>query len=71
MSDNATIQSTPEPSKLLEPGDPVEVLFKPGWASGWTLVGIKSTGDDRRVIVERVEDGAVLTAISPDRVRPA
>ena len=55
----------------IEPGDPVEVLFEPGWESGWKLVGCKCTGDERRVIVERVEDGAVLGPISPEQVRKA
>ena len=53
----------------IEPGDPVQVLFEPGWASGWKLVGCKSTGDERRVIVERIEDGAVLGPIRPELVR--
>ena len=68
MTNNITPINGTE-AEHIEPGDPVEVRFAPGWASGWKLVGCKSTGDERRVIVERVEDGAVLTAISPDRVR--
>lgn len=59
MADNITpINGTT--ATHIEPGDPVEVKFAPGWASGWRLVGIKHTGDARRVIVERIEDGAVL-----------
>lgn len=69
MNDVTPTRSTQ--AEHLQHGDPVEVKFQPGWTSGWKLVGIKSTGDDRRVIVERIEDGAVLTAISPERVRKA
>ena len=67
MADITPINGTE--AEHIAPGDPVEVRFLPGWAGGWKLVGCKSTGDDRRVIVERVEDGATLGPISPERVR--
>jgi hypothetical protein len=61
------IQNNPEPSELLEPGDPVEVLFKPGWADGWRLVGVHH--DSELVTVERGKDGALLTNVPVRNVR--
>lgn len=64
MNDNVTPINGTEATHI-EPGDPVEVLFEPGWASGWKLVGI----DGDLLTVRRTEDGAWLNGIGPERVR--
>lgn len=62
---NDVTRIRPNQATHIEPGDPIEVLFAPGWASGWKLVGI----DGDLLTVRRIEDGAWLNGIGPDRVR--
>ncbi|MFW6024055.1 MAG: hypothetical protein ACOC8P_00370 [Dichotomicrobium sp.] len=64
MTDNITPINGSQVEHIA-PGDPVEVLFAPGWAKGWKLVGI----DDGLLTVRRTEDGAWLNGIGPERVR--